>query len=254
MLSLYLLMQFTKPNFPYLNFSEIDFYYDTFIGDKPINEKEQTAIELSFTPKITKTYTTDFKSENYIEKLNKVIDYLESFKDLTYNRPSKFSLLEPDDCNFVYEETNAIKLSFPASKLKEFTGLNYLNVWISEPKSEDLSILPYNFTGSFLYLIETITDNMQYRTTISGCSALQALSNLCNDEPIFKVDWDEPLGRNSFLHPIEKLKKLGAFELGRMAIKTIYRKRYITDEQCFKYKDNEYRCNDLLGYPLFIDF
>jgi hypothetical protein len=49
----------SESNFPYLNFNEIDFYYDLLTENKPTIEKEQTSIEISLSPKYTKTYKTD---------------------------------------------------------------------------------------------------------------------------------------------------------------------------------------------------
>jgi hypothetical protein len=179
---------------------------------------------------------------------------LEYFQRISTQRPSLYIDSDDTDFDFVKEEMMATKLTFPSSKLNEIKGLDHLVVWISDPKVDDLSIEPYTFTGTFLYLIETLTDRKQYRSTVSGCSALQLISNICDGKPLFQVDWSEPLGRNSSKHPIEKLRDIGAFVIGKQRITTVYRKRYMTNEQCFEYKNEKYRCNDLLGYPLFIDF
>jgi len=96
-------------------------------------------------------------------------------------------------------------------------------------------------------------DKGSFYSNLSGCSALQALSNIVFDKPLFEINGEEPLGRGNYKHPVKKLNELGAINLGKFEIKTLYRKRYITNEQCFTQERKRYRCNDLLGYPLLID-
>lgn len=242
-------------SYPYLNFQEIDFLYDLFVKDKPRLIKKKRTYEYSLTPRIVQSYETDVLATiDYINKLNIVADFLKYEKDIEYSRPVIYSDLYNVECNFVEEICRATKLYFPSSKLSEINGINHLNVWIAEPNSNDLSIDEYDFTGTFLYLIEVLTDRGEYRSTISGCSALQVISNISQGKNLFALNREEPLGRLSPKHPIEKLQNLGAYVIDEREIRTLYRKRYMTNEQRFEYKGKVYRCNDLLGYPLMIDY
>lgn len=245
----------TMNSYPYLNFQEIDFLYDSFVKDKPRLIKKKRSYEYSFNPKVTQSYETDVLATiSYIEKLNTVTDFLKHKKEIEYHRPTIYSDTDNVKCNFVEEICQATKLYFPSSTLSEIFGINHLNVWIAEPDSKDLSIDEYDFTGTFLYLIELLTDRGDYRSTISGCSALQVISNISQGKNFFALNRAEPLGRQSTKHPIEKLQDLGAYVIDDRKIRTLYKKRYMTNEQRFDYEGKVYRCNDLLGYPLMIDY
>lgn len=240
---------------PYLNNDEIDFYYDQLYpeGNKIIKSKR--TIELSLTgPKYSHTFENDTEDLTILRKLDKIIDALCEKQNISTTRPN--SVEEYDTKEFGYEKILATKLFFQKSQLSEIHGLNHLVVWVSDPDYTKLSKEPWCFEGTFLYLIESAYDKGSYRTTLSGCSSLQVIANLVNGNDLFassnSIEF-EPLGRGSYKHPVQKLKDIGAMEIGKREIETIYRKRYITNEQCFIYDTQEYRCNDLLAYPLFID-
>jgi hypothetical protein len=135
-----------------------------------------------------------------------------------------------------------------------------LAVWVSEPKIEDLmaSKSPdWDWTGTFLYLTETVLDGGDYQDVRSGCSALQAIANAISGGKLVSVprmsDVREPLGRGTYLHPLKKLIQAGAVAVGTpKSILSLYRKRYITNEQCVEFRGTNYQTNDLLGYPVFI--
>lgn len=55
-----------------------------------------------------------------------------------------------------------------------------------------------------------------------------------------------------YLHPVEILKQLGASIFPSRRIRSLYRKRYVTDEMFFKDDNGEHRSNDVVGYPIFI--
>lgn len=56
----------------------------------------------------------------------------------------------------------------------------------------------------------------------------------------------------SNLHPVQILKQLGASIFPPRKIRSLYRKRYITDEMIFKDDNGEHRSNDVVGYPVFV--
>ena len=186
-----------------------------------------------------------------LDKLYALWDYLNK-NDLIRNKRPETTEEAKDDCEFVFEKILAHKFFFPTSKLSEIKGLDGLVVWVADPNFDSLSKEMWEFTGTFLYLIQAIYDHGSFRTTISGCSSLQAISNIVNGESFYTIDGHEPLGRYNNQHPVEKLKGIGAVYLQKQEIMTVYKKRYMTDEQTFEHNGEKYRCNDLLGYPLFI--
>ncbi|WP_153799132.1 hypothetical protein [Foetidibacter luteolus] len=239
-------------NLPYLNPDEINFYYDQLNLEELEQVQTKKTFEISFAgPKFSKTFETDKKNISVYKKLDSIIEGLSYHNQIATSRP--ISDINWDSPGFVFENVKATKVFFPKSVIGEIYGLNHLVVWVANPDYSTLSTERWQFTGTFLYLIETAYDKGAYQTTLSGCSALQAVSNIVKGENILKKNWDEPLGRNNNKHPLQKLESIGGIVIGDRQIETIYRKRYSTDEQCFTYEGVEYRCNDLLGYPLFID-
>jgi hypothetical protein len=92
---------------------------------------------------------------------------------------------------------------------------------------------------------------------ISGRSALQALVNLFEGRELLNCgesnsEVAEPFGRSSYLHPLNKLKKYDVILGDEREITTLYRCRYMTNEQCYEFEGEKRRVNDLLAYPIFI--
>jgi hypothetical protein len=69
---------------------------------------------------------------------------------------------------------------------------------------------------------------------------------------IFQAETSTEQPRGSFAHPIEKLTSIGGIVIDKRIIETLYKPRYMSDEQCFIDSDTAYRVHDLLAYPLFI--
>lgn len=128
-------------------------------------------------------------------------------------------------------------------------------MWIADPSEESLksrSDDPYDFSGCFLYLITPLYDDVRTTTFYSGCSALQVISNLANGSPFITVDQNEPLGRNDYAHPTDKLRSIGGIIIDRRPIDVLYKPRYMTDEQSYCKDGQVYRVHDLLGYPIYV--
>jgi len=138
-------------------------------------------------------------------------------------------------------------------------------LWVSDPDFSLNSHERIYFAGSFLYLVEAHWDDLPFKTTHTGCSALQAVVNGIDGlhltespvparyrEPLLTGNRNEPFGRGSTNHPIEKLNQINALVSDTKRITTLYRLRYMTDEQCFHASDDRDRFHDILGYPLFI--
>jgi hypothetical protein len=173
---------------------------------------------------------------------------------LSYTRPTTRAAYEPNQ--LIRETVAATKVIIRHQTLKDTVpGVRELAVWVAEPGAESLRRRKddrYDFTGTFLYLVTALYDEGQLDTFYSGCSALQVISNLVTGQPFLTVDWEEPLARGSYAHPIEKLTSIGGIVIDKRIIETLYKPRYISDEQCFIDGDTAYRVHDLLAYPLFI--
>lgn len=161
--------------------------------------------------------------------------------------------------SFVFERTVATKLIFPPLVVEQVPSLRSFAVWVSEPPSIDLAVQAqktdiFDFKQTFLYLIEARWNlNEPYHGTFSGTSALKFIMNFRNGIDRIDTNWEpEKFGRGSELDPIEKLKSQGAIVSEPQLIETIYRKRYITDEQCVSRNGSKVRVCDLIGYPIYI--
>ncbi len=176
---------------------------------------------------------------------------------VSLNRPISLPAFNLDD-RYFREQVLATKLIFTKDKVEPLTGMNHLTVWVADPDPKDLGMEDlYEFTGSFLYLIESIGDYQGIGNFLSGVSALHALCNHVKGHSFFDTSLNqgegkETFGRWNYIHPIEKLKSLGAFEIESRFIDVLYVSRYFTDEQSYECKGKNYRVCDLLGYPLFI--
>jgi hypothetical protein len=129
---------------------------------------------------------------------------------------------------FVLETFKATKVVFLPGFLKNAVpSLKELVVWVSEPNALTLNQKrdQWCYDGTFLYLVGSFRDDVQCGTFFSGCSALQAIANVVQGQPLVQTNWDEPFGRKSFLHPVEKLKQLGGFAMDAYDIEALYRNR-----------------------------
>jgi hypothetical protein len=154
---------------------------------------------------------------------------------------------------FVEETMVARKVIVPRKHLELVPGLRSIAVWISDPDPSHLSTVPFGSRATFVYLVESFWDAGELATVWSGCSALQAIANVVSGVPgMFLPLIGEPLGRGSAEHPLDKLRILDVQVQPPRRIRSLYRIRYITDEQCFTLEDQEHRVNDLMGYPLYI--
>jgi hypothetical protein len=138
--------------------------------------------------------------------------------------------------------------------IDEWKACSQIAVWISDPDPAAYSNKPYDWKGTFLYLMECHWDYQGFQTVFSGVSALQALVNQITGKNFLDYinEEFEPYGRGRDLHPIDKLKDCGGIVSEPRRIKSLYRKRYLTDEQVYQYEGERRRVNDLLAYPLYI--
>lgn len=190
-------------------------------------------------------------SANPADKIDILVNLLSKNNLLRLNRP-----IEGIDWGakkvFVYEETKASQIIIPQNDILKRLGISAVKIWISDPNPKDLNGPEWSFRGSFLYLTELIFDNNDITHMYSGCSALRFIVNAVSGENFRERSGVEIFGRDSSLHPLEKLESIGAVRGSSHTIQTLYKIRYMTDEQVFEFENQEHRTHDILGYPLFI--
>ncbi len=190
------------------------------------------------------------------EKIDLIEAFLEADNELLHGRPEEVSSqsFSDDAPRFVLESMSATKVVLPLSSTDAVKDLSNVAIWISDPDPKVYSQEPYNWRGTFVYLTELHWDNGSRSHFLSGVSALQVIVNLSSGKDFFDIIKDEfePFGRGRDLHPVDKLKEVGGIVTDTRKVKSLYRIRYLTNEQTYNYDGQKRRVNDLLGYPLYI--
>jgi hypothetical protein len=233
--------------------------YTEQIRDRFAQEKDHSwSISANLAgPKIESSRRAKRRELNVYERIDLLEVYLDVTKDLANERPQSYDELHGADVpRFVRETTEAVKVIIPSPHLEHVNGLKSFAVWVADPDASVYSHEDYVWRGTFLYLTEMHWDTLGFSTTFSGCSALQAIVNAALGKelvshPPQEETW-EPFGRGSHLHPLTKLQKLGVTISDKRKIKTLYRTRFMTNEQCYTVAGEERRVNDLLAYPVYI--
>ncbi len=235
---------------------------DSYIEQIPVppaqDRKSSRKFSLSLTgPSVEMGEETSTRPLTTHEKIQKLTEFLRKANLLDERRPKQMSkgmYGDPGERPYVLETTTARKVIIPKQHLENIDGLRELAVWISDPSEDDFTDEEWEWHGTFLYLTEGHWDNKRYHSVWSGCSALQAIVNVANGAPLILPEpvGDEPYGRWCNEHPITKLGRLNSIVMDTRKITTLYRKRYMTDEQCYVVNGQKRRVNDLLAYPLFI--
>jgi hypothetical protein len=239
---------------------------DTNLLDKYVEQIRDTFAEIdkkswkmsaSITgPAIESSRTTERVPLKAHEKIDLVQAFLETQGDLLYTRPETTSDQNflPDTPRFVLETMIATKVVLPLSATDRIKGLSSVAVWISDPDPKLYSDEPYDWRGTFVYLSELHWDNGGLSHFLSGVSALQVIVNLSTGKDFFDYIKDEfePFGRGRDLHPVDKLKEIGGVVMDKRKVRSLYRIRYLSNEQTYNHNGQKRRVNDLLGYPLYI--
>jgi hypothetical protein len=195
------------------------------------------------------------KAESIFKKIDLLILRLREADLLTDRRPLEMPhfLERKYEKPFVLEEMEATKLVLPAQSYPD--GVEALAIWVSKPPQKDLEARrdEWSFTGCWLYLVEVRWDVTEpYQTVLSGCSALRAVANIYHGRNSLEASPGEPLGRWGEGDALDRLGKLGASFGTQKRIISLYRKRYITNEQILQTSGKRTRVSDLLAYPIFI--
>ena len=245
----------------FIDEARVQMYYEQLsieVAPEDIEHSVKKSVDLKG-PAVEHQVTRRPRTATVHEKIEAIYTHLKGSKEVAHSRPTSMpSGLTPPGPPFVLETASARKLIIPGRHLHNVPGLRHFAVWVADPDPSDLSEEEWNFSGTFLLLAETFWDGGSFQTVYSGCSALQAIANVVEGRALLP-DWPptyhnrEPLGRGSSEHPVQKLSRLlGAVELPHRRITTLYRKRYMTNEQVYEFGGKAYRVNDLLAYPLYI--
>lgn len=222
----------------------------------PKTYKRKLLVNLGFSPKVEISEESSNRDLNTHEKIELLTSFLTKNDLLGFERPINMNDTYINlEKKYVFESMYATKVTFPTISFAELPGTIGFSLWISNPSQFEHNGSNNKVNeGTFLYIPEIWFDDERYSSVFSGCSALQAVVNFLENRFITSQRFHgiEQLGRYSNDHPIDKLLKLGAQKKYTKKITCLYKKRYITDEQCFIFNGKNTRVHDLLGYPLFI--
>lgn len=229
-----------------------DYLEQLGLGDRRILRRIRSKTSLSIAgPRIESTRDHVYEEPPLHKRIVQLEKALSKKGLLATERPRAVFSAHTAHPRFFTETTIASKLILAKSALQGIDGVKSFALWVSDPNPADLAH-DWNFTGTFLLLTELHLDDHRFETTHSGCSALQAVVNGLQGNPLLVGARGEPLGRGGVQHPIEKLQRVTAVVNEPRKIRALYRVRYMTNEQCYIYKNERYRVNDLLAYPIFI--
>jgi hypothetical protein len=190
--------------------------------------------------------------------LDLVVEELRNSELLKIHRPESYQdFILNADPSYVFEEVVATPVTLPTSSLLDGLAEPRLNVWVLEP-GEAGSAHEWEFTGTFVFLVEELDYAEGLPSFMSGVSALRFTVSIATNGTStslgeLRQDWDESLGRGDVEHPIQKLERLGGIAHRPRPITTVYRIVYMSDEQVYLDGDGQRRrCHDAMAYPLFI--
>jgi hypothetical protein len=192
------------------------------------------------------------KEASLHDKIDFLIGKLKDKGYLGTRRPPRLLSGHRLPCDFVYENTVAIPFYIPVGARLRDAGYTSLKIWVSEPDSADFTDGEWDFSGSYLFLTELHLDNKGHSSFVSGCSALKFIVNATSPPDFVDSREHEVLGRFDERNLAAKLIGLGAKPGPPQRIETLYRIRYMTDEQYYKSGSVSRRVHDIVGYPLFI--
>ena len=154
------------------------------LGKMPDIRKVKKELGVSATgPKFTWS-TEDGGSAAPIEaKISALIRALGDSKRLTGARPVRHPKICATRPPIVYERCVARQYLFPNTAFSVLSGIKALKIWVSLPNHNDFVDVPYNWSGSYLFLTEVFFDAVGYSTFVSGCSALRMIHNAISENP-----------------------------------------------------------------------
>lgn len=241
-------------DYAFIDHDRVDSYVDQLGGVRAFQKKRGRKLSLSLKGPSLELFKEEAdRPPSNTEKLEFLFSHIFERGMMRIGRPSSFrGWSDEERPPFVFEKTKAESVIFPKSVLPPELGIDRLRVWVSDPMPEDLDGPEWSFRGSFLYLTELRFDDAVPGWFYSGCSALQFIANALSGKDLLTRSPTEPLGRGNSSHPLEKLMTLGAIKGNVRQVETLYRIRYMTDEQIYSLAGREHRVHDILGCPLYI--
>jgi hypothetical protein len=236
----------------YVDEKRVDSYIDQMGGIPPKTKKVSATTTISLSPSIQLKNEADASGHSLTEKVEFLRRTLVIGGKSELQRPISLQAHGEVRRPFVHESCLARKVTFSGEIVREHLGADNFSVWISDPDPKTLNGPGWTFRGSFLYLTETKFDEGGPTSLWSGRSSLQVLANAAQGRPLLEASPGEPMGRGSVEHPIEKLRAIGGVVGDQRSIETIYKVRFMTDEQVFNIEGDEHRVHDILGYPIYI--
>jgi hypothetical protein len=158
---------------------------------------------------------------------------------------------------FALEQTTARRIVLPMKHTKVVPYLKELAVWVSNPLEEpgprtenDM----HQAKGTFLYLLEGYWNSDEdYHGFVSNWSALNSILNAVSEPMGLKAsDLRKYDARDSFQSPLATLKEIGGIPESPRKIQTLYRKRFVSDDQYVMINGVSQRSYDLFAYPIYI--
>ena len=207
--------------------------------------------------------TSEARAYTEHEMISMLEAHLRRHSLLAFARPTHHHDIEHA---FVLERMIARKAIFHMEATRSQSPLKEISIWVSDPAPEQLTGSGYG-EGTFLYLVEAYWEtDRACMTTGSGFSAFNAIvselkqkAGLIDVPRPFLTGGDmghvgvpSTIGRLALLSPLDSLRSLGAEVQPARAIESLYRKRYLTDEQVFRCDRGVHRCNDLFAYPIYV--
>ncbi len=206
-------------------------------------------------------------------QIDRLLGLLRDSGQLSAVRPSSLSAIRGvGGPLWVHEVVAATRVLLPLPDSLP-GGPQAITVWVAEPDVTSDYLSPENhnfhpiFDTAFLFLLQEHWPDTPTERMISGCSALQMVANIAAERaPTQRTSAEWPpidLGRGNPQHPVAKLAELGGLVLGSRKIESLYRVRYISNEQSYRYMPENHdgsvalewtwlRVHDVLAYPLFI--
>ncbi len=236
--------------------------------DLPLNEVVNTQSEVSAAKLIggkwSQSRTREPLKADDPRLIPRIVEGLRDAGQLNIHRPDTPEQFWRGDHTawYVFEETIATPVTLPLAERMptDVKSPDALNVCISDPPEPILPRGEWDFSTSFLFLVEELGEfRWPGGWFISGISSLRVVAQVLTDPRIESTaslfdlsSSTDRFGRWQSDHPIERLREIGGVVGTPRRITTVYKIAYMTDEQSYPFRGQELRVSDILAYPLYI--
>jgi hypothetical protein len=228
-------------------------YAEQLNAGRTVDKLPSWNVSLSLTgPKVDGKQDAKFRDATRHEMISSLISFLQKQDQLETGRPNGRS-----EYQFVLEETDVRKIILPIKRPRVTKGLTDIAVWFAFPPGRPIPRTEENMNeplGTFLYLIEAYWESDERASgPSSGFSALNKMLYGMSDalgldgKILSKYD-----ARSCYKSPLTILQEIGGAVQPPRRIRTLYRKRYLSDDQYVEIQGTVHRSHDLFGYPIFV--